>query len=75
MKETSENVFILRLVSFGVCIQIQYSEYFCDVVRDKTPKNKISTWVNQKKINSSSKEYVMWTWFKFQPMKKILRKL
>ena len=34
-------------------------------------KQSISTWVNQKKIESSKKEYVMWTWFKFWPMKNI----
>ena len=32
-------------------------------------KQSLSTWVNQKKIKSSRKEYVMWTWFKFWPMR------
>ena len=31
--------------------------------------------VNQKKIKSSRNEYVIWTCFKFWPMKNILRKL
>ena len=30
----------------------------------------ISTWVNQKKMKSSRKEYVMWTWLKFWPNEK-----
>ena len=30
----------------------------------------ISTWVNQKKMKSSRKEYVMWTWPKFWPNEK-----
>ena len=38
-------------------------------------KHQISTRVNQKKIKSSRKEYVMWTCFKFWPMKSIFRKL
>ena len=68
-KQVKMFVFILWLVSFGVCIQIQYSEYLCDMVKNKLQK--IYTWVNQKKINSSRKEYAMWTSFKFWPMEKV----
>ena len=39
------------------------------------PQTLIISRVNQKKIKSSRKEYVMWTCFKFWPMKSILRKL
>ena len=37
-------------------------------------KQSVSTWVNLKKIKSSRKKDVMWTWFKFWPMKIISRK-
>ena len=53
-----------------VCIHIQY--FFC-VARNKLTLT-IPT-VNQKKIKSSGKEYVMWTCFKFWPMKNIFWKL
>ena len=57
-KQVKMLVFVSWLVSFRVCIQIQY---LCDVV-SKLP---IPTWVNQKKIKSSRKEYVLWTWLNF----------
>ena len=65
ISETSGNVFlsVSWLVSFGVCIYIQH---FFD---------EIFTRVNQKKIKSSIKEYIMGTCFKFWPMKNIFRNL
>ena len=56
-------VFIWWLVSFGVCI---YMQYFFDVVRNKS-KQEVSTSVNQEKIKS----YIMWTCFKFWPIKNV----
>ena len=38
-------------------------------------KQSISTWINQKKIKSSRKEHVMWTWFTFWSMENIFQKL
>ena len=68
MSETSKNMYLFVsvswLISFGVCIYIQY---FLDV--------QIFTRVNQKKSKSSRKEYVMWMCFKFWPIKNIFRKL
>ena len=64
-------VFISWLVSHKVCIHI---EYFFREVRNKLQILIVSS-VNQKKIKSSRKEYVMWTYFKFWPMKSIFRKL
>ena len=40
-----------------------------------TLNTKLSTRVNQKKIKSSRNEYLMWTCFKFWPMKNIFWKL
>ena len=74
ISEISKNVYLFVslswLVSFGVCINMQY---FFDTVRNKAPKNKYI--VNQKKIKNSRKEHVMWASFKFWPMKNIFRKL
>ena len=64
-------VFISLLLSYKVCIHI---EYFFREVRNKLPILVVSS-VNQKKIKSSRKEYVMWTYFKFWPMKNIFQKL
>ena len=62
-------VFISWLVSFGVCIHMQY---FSNVVR-----NQLQTVnrVNQKKIKSSRKEHFRWTCFEFWPMKNMFRKI
>ena len=64
-------VFISLLVSHKVSI---HTEYFFHEVRNKLQILIVSN-VNQKKIKSSRKEYVMWTYFKFWPMKSIFRKL
>ena len=75
MSKASENIYLfvclLCLVSFGVCIYIQY---FFDVVRNKF-QTIIYTRFNQEKIKSLRKEYAMWTCFKFWPMKNIFRKI
>ena len=75
LRETSENVylfvFISWLVSFGVCIYVQY---FFDVVRNKLQTINIYSRVDKKKIKSSGKEYDVRTGFKFWPMKNIFRK-
>ena len=42
---------------------------FSDVMRNKLQTISIYTKVNKKKIKNSRKEYVMWTCFKFWPMK------
>ena len=59
LSEVSENlflfVFILSLVFLGVCIYA----YFFDAVRNQTSNEKRSAGVHQKKIKSSSKEYVL----------------
>ena len=65
-------VCISWLVSFGVCIYIQY--YF-DVVRNKLQTTNIYTRVDKKKIKSSRKEYVIRICFKLWPMKNIFWKL
>ena len=74
VSEANENVYLfvyrLWLVSFGVCIYVQY---LFGVVRNKLQT--INTRVNQKKIKSSRKEYIMWTCFNFWPMKNNFRKL
>ena len=57
ISETSENVylfvFISWLVSFGVCIYIQY---FFDVVRNKLQTKNIYARVDEKKIKSSRRD-------------------
>ena len=55
-------VFISLFVSFGVCVKSNFQK-------------KISARVNQKKIESSSKEYVTKTQFKFRPTKNIFQQL
>ena len=57
LKQVKIFVFISRLVSHEVCIHIQY--FFC-VVRNKLQiLNGGFKYLNQKKIKSSRKEYVM----------------
>ena len=74
--ETTENkylfIFVPWLVSFGVCIYIQYFFY---VVRNKLQTINICNRVRKMKIKSSRKEYVTITWFKFWPMENFFRKL
>ena len=50
-------------------------KYFYDVVRNKLQTKNTYTWVDNKKIKSSGKEYVVRTCFKFWPTKNIFRKL
>ena len=69
-KQVKIFVFTSGLVSHEICIHIRY---FFDVVINKFQT--INRRVNQKKIKSSRKEYVMWTCFKFWPMKNIFWKL
>ena len=57
-------IFISLLVSHKVCIHI----YFFREVRSKLQILTVPS-VNQKKIKSSGKEYVMWTYFKFDQWK------
>ena len=56
------------LVFHEVCIHIPY---FFGVVRNKLQTLNTFKWkeVNQKNIKSSRKQYVMWTFFKFWPMR------
>ena len=66
-------VFISWMVSFEVCIYIQY---FFAMVRNKLQTiTNIYTRVSKKNIKSSRKEHVMRTCFKFWPMKNIFQKL
>ena len=64
-------VFILWFVSHKVCTHI---ECFFRELKNKLQTLIISR-VNQKKIKSSRKEYVMWLCFKFWPIKSIFPKL
>ena len=72
VSETSENVYLFVFISWLVSF---YTQYFFDVVRNKLQTISIYTRVNKKKIKCSRKEYVMWSCFKFWPMKKIFQKL
>ena len=82
IKETSENicfcfmkkqvkiiVFISWLVSFEVVFRYKISVMWWEI----NSKQSISTRVNQKKIKSSRKKYVMWTWFKLWQVEKPMR--
>ena len=64
-------VFILWFLYHKVCIHI---EYFFRELRNMLQTLIVSR-VNQKKIKSPRKEYVMWMCFKFWPMKSIFQKL
>ena len=66
IKETSENVCFYFMVGFPWSLYLPTIFLWC--------KHHIS-WVNQKKIKSSRKKYVVWTCFEFWPMKNIFRKL
>ena len=54
--------FVFRYNIFAICWEINSKQSIC-------------TGVKQKKIKSSRNEYVMWTCFKFWPIKNIFRKL
>ena len=51
------------------------NKYFFDAVRNKLQTMNIYTRVGKKKIKSLGKEYVIRTYLKYWPMKKIFRKL
>ena len=69
-KQVKMLLLISWLVSVGVFIQIAAIFLQCG-----NSNQWICTWVNQRKIRSSRKEDVMWTYFKFWPIKNIFQKL
>ena len=83
IKETSVNVCFFHerskkmIFLFQDCFPLEFVfRYNISVMWwEINSKQEISTWVNQEKIKIWRKEYVMWTWFKFCPMKNIFRKL
>ena len=75
ISETSESISLCFCFIIGSLWGLYLHKYFFDVVSNKLQTINIYTRVDKKKIKSSRKEYVIRTYFKFWPMKIILRKL
>ena len=71
VSETSQNVCFYFMIGFPWSLYLRT----CNISLALSEINSKHCRVNQKKIKSSRKEYVMWTCFKFSPMKNIFRKL
>ena len=71
ISETSENVCFYFMIGFPWSLHL----FTCNTSLAWSEINSKHCRVNQKKIKSSRKEYVMWMCFKFWPMKSIFQKL